>query len=644
MVSTRMEGRIEGLEKTMNEVQEEIGAVRDYLGQLREWMQKKDKHDAEILRYMMGNPKTQVDPTKEAEMMAENSGNQGGDGQREGFQPQFRDETRPRRLELPLFSGDNPYGWLNRAECYFHFNGIDDKDKLEAAAVCLEGRALNWFQWWETRTPVVTWDVFRVAILQRFTPSQLGNLYEVLIGLQQTGSVAQYREDFELLSAPLKDADDEVLMGIFINGLREEIKAELRLSKLGTLTQIMDQSQRIEEKNWAISQAHLPRHMRIALPRGPTHFPVTDNNRTGSTTSPHVRVATTPFNSARTTITTVPQQFHEQKRGEIVPAAPETFARCGGAYKRLSDAEYQDKLRKGLCFCCDEKYGPNHRCNLKQLNLLIVAAEDDQEGGINEQTEEVISVGIDQLNVLGQTEPQKLMQLSLHSIAGFTSKKSLKVWGTILGKKVIVLIDSGASTNFISCTVAEALRLKQTETKPFLVEVGNGQHVKSMGSCKEVELWIDEMRLIQDYFLFDLGSADVVLGIEWLETLGDIQANFKTLTLKFEIEGQTRVVRSDPSLCKSVASLKNLFKALQKDAEGYYVDLNELTVREEQENLDLQQLLEEFGTLFEEPKGLPPSRSHDHAIQLKTGTSPPNIRPYRYPHYQKNEIEIQGKC
>ena len=32
-------------------------------------------------------------------------------------------------------------------------------------------------------------DVFRVSILQRFTPSYLGNLYEVLIGLQQNGSV-----------------------------------------------------------------------------------------------------------------------------------------------------------------------------------------------------------------------------------------------------------------------------------------------------------------------------------------------------------------------------------------------------------------------------------------------------------------------
>lgn len=151
-----------------------------------------------------------------------------------------------------------------------------------------------------------------------------------------------------------------------------------------------------------------------------------------------------------------------------------------------------------------------------------------------------------------------------------------------------MLIDSRASTNFISRTVAEALELKVTETKSFVVEVGNRQQVKSKGRCKEVELWIDKLNITQDYFLFDLGSVDVVLGLEWLETLGDIQANFKTLMLKFEIEGQTRVVQGDPSLSRTVASLKTLFKALQKDGEGYYVDLNELTTKDDQENLDLQ--------------------------------------------------------
>jgi hypothetical protein len=46
-----------------------------------------------------------------------------------------------------------------------------------------------------------------------------------------------------------------------------------------------------------------------------------------------------------------------------------------------------------------------------------------------------------------------------------------------------------------------------------------------------------------------------------------------------------------------------------------------------------------FTELFHEPQGLPPNRPHDHHIQLKPGSGPTNIHPYRYPHYQKNEIE-----
>jgi hypothetical protein len=43
--------------------------------------------------------------------------------------------------------------------------------------------------------------------------------------------------------------------------------------------------------------------------------------------------------------------------------------------------------------------------------------------------------------------------------------------------------------------------------------------------------------------------------------------------------------------------------------------------------------------VFQEPKGIPPSRSHDHSIVLKEGTSLISVRPYMYPYYQKFEIE-----
>ena len=50
-------------------------------------------------------------------------------------------------------------------------------------------------------------------------------------------------------------------------------------------------------------------------------------------------------------------------------------------------------------------------------------------------------------------------------------------------------------------------------------------------------------------------------------------------------------------------------------------------------------MLHDFPSIFEPTKGLPPQRRQDHVIHLKEGAQIATIRPYRYPHYQKAEIE-----
>ena len=37
--------------------------------------------------------------------------------------------------------------------------------------------------------------------------------------------------------------------------------------------------------------------------------------------------------------------------------------------------------------------------------------------------------------------------------------------------------------------------------------------------------------------------------------------------------------------------------------------------------------------------GLPPGRGHEHAIILREGVALVNVWPYRYPQFQKDEIE-----
>ena len=43
--------------------------------------------------------------------------------------------------------------------------------------------------------------------------------------------------------------------------------------------------------------------------------------------------------------------------------------------------------------------------------------------------------------------------------------------------------------------------------------------------------------------------------------------------------------------------------------------------------------------MFAKLNGLPPNRNHVHQINLKEGSQPLCVTPYRYPNYQKIEIE-----
>nr|KYP41725.1 Transposon Ty3-I Gag-Pol polyprotein [Cajanus cajan] len=55
---------------------------------------------------------------------------------------------------------------------------------------------------------------------------------------------------------------------------------------------------------------------------------------------------------------------------------------------------------------------------------------------------------------------------------------------------------------------------------------------------------------------------------------------------------------------------------------------------------ELALLLHTYGSIFANPTSLPPPRSHDHFIPLLEGSNPMKVKPYRYPHSQKEEIEI----
>lgn len=55
---------------------------------------------------------------------------------------------------------------------------------------------------------------------------------------------------------------------------------------------------------------------------------------------------------------------------------------------------------------------------------------------------------------------------------------------------------------------------------------------------RQVMITIQGAEVQTDLFVLAMGGANVVLGVQWLETLGDITINHKNLTMEFTLNGR----------------------------------------------------------------------------------------------------------
>ena len=114
--------------------------------------------------------------------------------------------------------------------------------------------------------------------------------------------------------------------------------------------------------------------------------------------------------------------------------------------------------------------------------------------------------------------------------------------------------------------------------------------------------------------------------------------------MKFQM-GETPVtLQGNSSFFSSLISLKAMFKAIKGEGEAILLELCNMTSSDQQPQdlaipKPITQLLQEYADVFAKPTTLPPVRARDHSIVLQPGSSPVNVRSYRYPYHHKSEIE-----
>ena len=109
----------------------------------------------------------------------------------------------------------------------------------------------------------------------------------------------------------------------------------------------------------------------------------------------------------------------------------------------------------------------------------------------------------------------------------------MRIRGKINGVSLVVLLDIGSTHNFIDAALIPSLHFLVDQSQTLEVKVANGVVVRTQGFCDQVLVCIQREEFSIPFRVLPLGGCDVVLGTQWLTTLGDIQWNFQFLTMEF---------------------------------------------------------------------------------------------------------------
>ena len=133
------------------------------------------------------------------------------------------------------------------------------------------------------------------------------------------------------------------------------------------------------------------------------------------------------------------------------------------------------------------------------------------------------------------TYDEVLPEISLHAIIGSLHPKTMKVLGWIGGQKVVVLIDSGSTHNFVDTLICKIAHLLVQKDQRIRVRVANWELVVNEGNCLKVLVQLSGFSFLTDTHLISLAGCNMVLGIQWLVTLGSIAWDFRALIMEFTI-------------------------------------------------------------------------------------------------------------
>ena len=252
-----------------------------------------------------------------------------------------------------------------------------------------------------------------------------------------------------------------------------------------------------------------------------------------------------------------------------------------------------------------------------------------------------------------------------------------RMHGTINKQRVCILVDDGATHNFLNYKFIKKLKLKEVPSlHKYVVELLMGRDKEVWDTVvQEVELKVQEHTLTLDFQVMKLSRADVILEKEWLHSLGSsLKRSYEHNSISFVSNGTHVLLFGEsnippaPLICNSKISY--LKQVDLKEEIFFCYCLSPEVVSQEQDTMSvskqcafslhqsvvdnellspfaedkLEILLKEYGDVFplDFLPRLPPTRNVQHGKDVMEGKKSVSKPPYRMSASESQEVECES--
>ena len=218
------------------------------------------------------------------------------------------------------------------------------------------------------------------------------------------------------------------------------------------------------------------------------------------------------------------------------------------------------------------------------------------------------------------------------------------------GRKVLALIDTGATHSFVSKGMALELGLK-TGIHNSKIKAVNSQAKQIDGMARNVRIRLGDYEGRMDLMVIEMDDFDLIIGNAFMRTAGvGVFPQLGGILIMDQAGASFIHGQGGPSGVEDRAfgaehlSAMQVARGCKRGASTYLAVLREI-----QQDLvvevpeEIVGLLEQFADVMpsELPDGLPPKRSIEHRIELVPGARTPAKAPYRMSPKELTELKIQ---